>query len=136
MNFVSLTNRYGRKVIIRWDTILSMTEEVVSAVKTGFPDEKETWTVIRYGEFGMARDHEVVVKENTQEIMLQIATMGETKIDPQDSYYSLLEVCEKIAAHNLEPAQAVALVQSFIHERMRDERERLGRESMGREQDC
>ena len=129
MNFITVTNRFGRKTVIRWDTIIAMTEEDVPVVKPGVgPGKTERWTVINYGEFGMAKDHTVVVKESTDEIMRQISTMGETKIDPEDSYYSLLEVCQRIASHNLEPEQAVAVVQSFIHERMRDERERLARE--------
>jgi len=127
MNFVTLTNRYGNKVVVRWDTIMSMTEKDVPVIGKGNRDTTERWTHIVYGEFGMAKSHDVVVQENTAEILRQISSPGEDKIDPEDTYDGLYSICELVASHKLDPDQAVALVQRFVEEVLvKKEQEREG----------
>ena len=108
MNFVTLTNKYDRKMVIRVDTIMSM-EEIGAA-----EEESYTYTFILYGEFGVAKINEVYVKEPTDEIIRLIEMPYSGKIDREDTYPGLWDLCEKLEAHAIGPTVAVAVIQTFI----------------------
>jgi hypothetical protein len=111
MNFITLTSKFNRKVVIRWDTIMSM-EEVVAPQTHGEPGVSLTF--IMYGEFGMAKTHEVYVKEPTDEIIKRIEAPYSVEIDREDTYPGLWDICENLEAHQIGPTVAVAVIQTFI----------------------
>jgi hypothetical protein len=111
MNFITLTNKYDRKIVIRVDTIMSM-EEVVAPQMRG---ESEAFiTYIMYGEFGTAQTHGAYVKEPTAEIVKRIEAPYSGEIDREDTYPGLWDICEKLEAHAIGPTVAVAVIQTFI----------------------
>lgn len=110
MNFITLTNKYDRKVVIRVDTIMSMEEVVAPQANVG----EESYTYILYGEFGMTKILEVYVREPTDEIIKRIEAPHSVEIDRDDTYPGLWDLCEKLEAHQIGPTVAVAVIQTFI----------------------
>lgn len=110
MNFVTLTNKYDRKVVIRIETIMSI-EDVIAphANKT-----EEKYAYILYGEVGVAPSRDVYVKESVDEILKKIETPYAGEIDRDDTYPGLWDLCEKLANEEIGPTVAVAVIQSFI----------------------
>jgi hypothetical protein len=132
MNFITLTNKYDRKIVIRVDTIMSM-EEVGAA-----EDEAYTFTFILYGEFGVAKINEVYVKEPTDEIIRRIEMPYSGEIDREDTYPGLWDLCAKLEAHAIGPTVAVAVIQTFIENEIKIAVERavaLDRAARGDDED-
>jgi hypothetical protein len=135
VNFITLTNKYDRKMVIRAETIMSM-EEVVAPQPRG--EQEAVLTYVLYGEFSAAQTHGVYVKEPTDEIMRKIETRYSGEIDREDTYPGLWDLCEKLANEEIGPSVGVAVIQTFIENEIKIAVERavaLDRAARGDDED-